>query len=89
MNAVAAAIEPLPEAEREAAIDDALELLSEQITRRNAARMAQWSVWRLAQHAGALRARAIVTSDPTMPNGLRIEFETLQVPAAFRSEKPA
>ena len=51
------------------------------------ARMGCWSPARLAEIAASRGARCVLTPDPALPNGVRIEFEPLNVPA-FLAEVP-
>lgn len=57
------------------------------LRRHMSARMGCWSPARLAEIAASRGARCVLTPDPALPNGVRIEFEPLNVPA-FLAEVP-
>lgn len=77
----------VPAEEHDTMVSAAIEACDQAIRRHMAARMGHWSPLRLAELAAQRGARCVLTPDPTLPNGVRIDFEPLVVPAFLAPER--
>lgn len=89
MRAAPAFLADVPEEQQPEMVAAALEAFERVMRRHMSARMGGWSPARLAEVAAQRGARCVLTPDPSLPNGVRIDFEPLQVPAFLAEERPS
>ena len=70
-----------------AKIDAAIAACEATVRRALAARMSSWSPARLSAYAAERGAQCVLTKDPTMPGGVRIDFVPTHIPAFLAPER--